>query len=257
MKQIIKWLYKRNGIVRAVIDWTLPRLQELWSLIKDLVSLRLRKIVIIRSVRENSMLSRMRLSKVYDIAEELNQTNIGGSFVECGTYTGGNGGMMGILGCKKNRDVWLFDSFEGNPEPTEMDGERAIRMSGGKSEGGLESSGLCVAPEASARKLIFDRLNLSPDKVHIVKGWFQNEIPKVKDSMGLLSLVYLDGNWYESTKYCLETLYPLVVDGGYILIDDYGCWEGCRKATDEFRAKNNIQSPLIRIDSTGSYFQKR
>jgi hypothetical protein len=66
----------------------------------------------------------------------------------------------------------------------------------------------------------------------------------------------LDGDWYESTKICLEKLYDKVIDGGIIIIDDYGHFIGAKKATDEFRKNNKIYSPLIQTDYTEHYWIK-
>jgi len=55
-----------------------------------------------------------------------------------------------------------------------------------------------------------------------------------------ISILRLDGDWYESTKVCLDNLYDKVVDGGFIIIDDYGCYEGYKKAVDEFLRVRNI-----------------
>jgi Macrocin-O-methyltransferase (TylF) len=66
----------------------------------------------------------------------------------------------------------------------------------------------------------------------------------------------LDGDWYDSIKVCLDTLYDKVVIGGVIILDDYGHWVGNKKATDEFREKHNICSPLIQTDNSEYYWIK-
>jgi hypothetical protein len=66
----------------------------------------------------------------------------------------------------------------------------------------------------------------------------------------------LDGDWYESTRICLEHLYPLLSPGGFVILDDYFAWPGCRKATDEFRERNRISSNLIRMDIDAAWWVK-
>jgi O-methyltransferase len=66
-----------------------------------------------------------------------------------------------------------------------------------------------------------------------------------------IALLRLDTDWYESTKCELEILFPRLVKGGVIIIDDYGCWQGARKAVDEYFNKNNIAILLNRMDDTG------
>jgi O-methyltransferase len=74
--------------------------------------------------------------------------------------------------------------------------------------------------------------------------------------MGEIAILRLDNDWYESTKFCLEKLYDKVIDGGIIIIDDYGHWVGAKRAVDEFREKNNIITPLIQTDYTEYYWIK-
>ena len=66
-----------------------------------------------------------------------------------------------------------------------------------------------------------------------------------------IALLRLDTDWYESTKHELEHLYPLLVSGGVIIIDDYGHWKGAKKAVDEYIKDNNLPLLLNRIDYTG------
>ena len=72
----------------------------------------------------------------------------------------------------------------------------------------------------------------------------------------LLPLGRLDGDLYDSTKVCLENLYDQVVPGGYVIIDDYGCWQGCKIATDEFIAVMDADIELKIIDDKGRFWQK-
>lgn len=94
------------------------------------------------------------------------------------------------------------------------------------------------------------------ENIVISKGWFQDTLPKDKEKIGKIALLRLDGDWYESTKCCLENLYDNVIIGGYIVLDDYGYWEGAKKALDEFFIKRKISPELIKIDYTGVYFKK-
>jgi len=81
-------------------------------------------------------------------------------------------------------------------------------------------------------------------------------IPEIENEIKEIAVLRLDGDWYDSTMVCLEKLYDKVVVGGVILIDDYGHWVGAKRATDEFRAKRNIVSPLLQTDYTEHYWIK-
>jgi hypothetical protein len=109
--------------------------------------------------------------------------------------------------------------------------------------------------EEKAKNLIFKKLKLDGDKVHLVKGWFKDTIPLHKDDIGNIALLHLDCDWYESVKFCLATLYDRVVKNGIVIIDDYGYWKGCKKAFDEFIIKRNLSIELHKVD-IAVYFQK-
>ncbi len=199
-----------------------------------------------------------RVANVYEIARLVEKKSLKGAFVECGVWKGGTTGVMAYVADKANskRKVWLFDSFEGLPEPTLEDGLLAKTYSGERNSGKLVSIQKCVGALEDVKKLFFSVLKLNPENIYIGKGWFQDTLPKEKQNVGPIALLRLDADWYESTKCALDNLYDNVVPGGYVLIDDYGHWEGCKKAVDEFLAKRNIVANLQKIDYAGVYFQK-
>jgi hypothetical protein len=92
-------------------------------------------------------------------------------------------------------------------------------------------------------------LNYPTEKVYFVKGKVEDTIPTTIPQK--IAVLRLDTDWYESTKHELEHLFPLLVSGGVLIIDDYGHWEGARKAVDEYIEKNNLNILLNRIDYTG------
>jgi hypothetical protein len=92
----------------------------------------------------------------------------------------------------------------------------------------------------------------------LVKGFFQDtlQIQENIDNIGEIAVLRLDGDWYESTKICLKKLYDKVIENGVIIIDDYGHFIGAKIATDEFRIKHKIITPLIQTDYTEYYWVK-
>jgi hypothetical protein len=207
-----------------------------------------------------TMVGYKRLKNVYDLSNIMDHSDklMLGAYVECGVWKGGCIGVMAYTSKKNNsyRQVWLFDSFEGLPQPTINDGQMAKDWSNNKIEGKLESINECVSTLDDVNKLFFKVLKVNKENTHIVKGWFQDTLPVTKDKIGRIAILRLDGDWYESTKVCLENLYDLVIPGGYVIIDDYGHWVGCKRAIDEFFTKNNITVKLYDIDYTGKYFIK-
>lgn len=189
------------------------------------------------------------LVQVCDAVDELEKNKVRGAIVEMGCWNGGLGALMAWR-CRKHnsrRTVWCFDSFEGLPEFSEADKEKADKK--GLSirdikNTGMKATGVFKAEIGKVRE-ISKKLNVD-DVVRPVKGWFQDTVPAVHDALrGGIALLYLDADIYESTKYCLDALYDLVVPGGMIILDDYETWTGSRQALYEFFSKQHI-APSIR-----------
>jgi O-methyltransferase len=141
------------------------------------------------------------------------------------------------------RALWLFDTFEGLPAPTSNDPDYEIAD--------LFTGSCCGTLEQVLG--LFEELQVAND-VHLVKGLFQETLPRAQVQQ--IALLHIDGDWYESVKACLENLYDKVVPGGIIQFDDYGYWQGARKAVDEFFNKRGIDSPLKRLDYSGRALAK-
>jgi O-methyltransferase len=100
----------------------------------------------------------------------------------------------------------------------------------------------------------FSRYGLLDERVHFLHGWFKDTLPNAP--IERLALIRLDGDMYSSTMDSLLNLYPKLSVGGYVIIDDYGGIEACRKAVDEFRANRRIEAPITKIDRLGVYWKK-
>jgi hypothetical protein len=205
-----------------------------------------------------TMSSYERLNNAYELATSIENAAVDGAFVECGVYKGGCAAVMGYVAQRggSDRRTWLFDSFEGLPEPTEEDGREAAEFSRARSSGRLDPVGRCVGPLEDVKEILFRKLRLDERNVVIRVGWFQQTLPQARSEIGPIAILRLDGDWYESTKCCLENLYDLVVPRGYVILDDYYCWEGCKKAFDEFAAHRGLTVQLEQIDKAGACFTK-
>ena len=138
----------------------------------------------------------------------------------------------------ERRNLWLFDTFEGLPAPTADDPDYEIaKLLTGKCRGQLEE----------VRELFLSCG--TADGVHFVKGLFQDTLPL--NPIDRIALLHIDGDWYDSVRICLESLYDKVVPGGIIQFDDYGYWKGARKAVDEFLQQRGIKQPLRKLDYSG------
>lgn len=150
-----------------------------------------------------------------------------GSFVECGVQDGWSAACIAEkIG---PRHVWLFDSFEGLPEPGAEDGGHAA------AKWARKGPGWCKGSQTQVRTF-FAALQWPAERLHIVPGWFSDTLPKTQT--GPIALLHLDADWYASTRACLERFWPDLVVGGILRLDDYWHWPGCKQAADEyFRAR--------------------
>lgn len=201
------------------------------------------------AVKPYTMLSYRRMSLLFSLACRLEESRLPGAIVECGSWNGGSAGLMAYPSRgNPQREVWLFDSWEGLPDPGPAD----VHCTGRPGEKGDASGSV-----AAARRLLFRRLRLDPGRIHLVKGWFADTMPSRRGSVGPVALLHLDCDWYASVKYCLEMWYDQVREGGFLVVDDYGEWRGCRRAVDEFFRERGLAPELLSVDFNGRYFQKR
>ena len=219
----------------------------------------------ISTVRSHTMVPIEGLITLYDQAVFCETHNIAGSFVECGTWKGGAVGIMALANLKHGvarRHIHLFDSFEGLPEPdAAVDGEHAIqqaRIVGAGASGRLTPIGAeaYVGSLEENQNLLERKIGYDGAFLHYHKGWFQETLPKAANRIDSIAILRLDGDWYASTKICLEYLYDKVVSGGFVVIDDYLGFEGCKKAVDEFLDSRKIKVYLNHVDRYRRYWIK-
>lgn len=195
-------------------------------------------------IRRNTMVGPERIQNLARLAQRIEDERIPGDVVECGVYKGGTAAILARSATHSPlaRTVWLFDSFQGMPAASAADGPEAASW-----VGNLSSS------PAPVEKLL-RRTGADLSRVRIVPGLFQDTFPSVR--IPQIALLNIDADWYESVNLCLETFYNAVVPRGFISIDDYGAWPGCRRAVDEFFQSHALSYPLERVDPTAHWFQK-
>lgn len=203
-----------------------------------------------QQIRPYTMVSEYRLYSLFSLTKKICQENIQGNFIECGVAGGGSTALMASIIKRYSqipRKIYACDSFEGMPEPSEKDKSRGVLadLTGW-------GSGTCAAPEASVIE-ICQKLDVL-DFVETVKGYFENTLPEIKDRVGNIAFMHMDADWYESTKTILKNLYDQVVSDGFIQVDDYGHWDGCREALHEFETERNLKFNLNQIDYSGVWF---
>lgn len=194
-----------------------------------------------------TMLSERRLRSLHDLARSVLQARVGGDFVECGVAAGGSSALLAACirryGAKQH--VWCFDSFCGMPKAGAEDRDKDGRHADDTGWG----AGTCAAPVESL--LAVGEALGAADRLIVRPGLFQETLAQSAPRIGRIALLHLDGDWYESTRVALEALWSSVAPDGAVQIDDYGHWEGCRRACDEFFARRGVRAALERIDYTG------
>jgi O-methyltransferase len=205
-------------------------------------SLRLSRTIL--AAKPNSLIAVPWLKALDRRARELDRNGIPGDFVECGVYRGGSAAVLGAaLGRSRlPRKLWLFDSFQGLPGPTEVDGPSAPPLAGD-----------LVGDQRSVWQLL-RKVGTPMDRVRIVPGWFHETLPG--ETIDRVALLHIDADWYESVKLCLERFFDRVEAGGIIITDDYDCWPGAKFAVDEF-ARGRALQPLRNGASEAACFRKR
>ncbi len=197
-----------------------------------------------------TMVSVGRLKKLFELGAELGRSGTEGAVVECGVWNGGSSAMVaaGLAAAgDTGRRFWLFDSFEGMPEPTEAD-EAKVRENyfSGWCKGGVERV-------HEAHRLVGHSLDLGT----IVPGWFDDTLAHHADAIGPIALLHVDADWYSSVMTVLDVLYPRVVPKGTVVIDDYGRWSGCRMAVHDYFGDAQIATFALRpIDNAAVSFRK-
>jgi hypothetical protein len=215
---------------------------------------------IVRSVHPITMTSAERVWSLLQAVRYVTDEQIPGAFAECGVWRGGSVVAMVLKLAElrvADREIWLYDTFEGMTAPTAND----IEASTGKSAHQLMSStevgdGNNVWAFASQQDV---EQNLSAtgypmERFHLIKGDVAQTL--LTQFPAQIALLRLDTDWYESTRLGLEILYPRLAVGGVCILDDYGHWQGARKAVDEYFEGLGIRPLMHPIDYSGRVFIK-
>jgi O-methyltransferase len=217
----------------------------------------------IEDIRPFTMVTHDGLLSLFDITRFISKAGVKGAFVETGVCKGGSAAIMAMALMHYNagdRQLHFFDSFEGLPNPSPKEYQNWMFLDWGvtkdKADGALVGSSLLKATKEDVEEAVFKIAKYPKELVKFHVGWFQNTVPLAANEIGPIALLRLDGDLYESTLVCLQHLYPLVVEGGFVIIDDYGL-SGCRMAIEEYFQEMDINPYLTYVDSIGRFFIKK
>lgn len=198
-----------------------------------------------------TMTTPARIYSLVRAVEYVSARAVPGAFVECGVWRGGS--MMAValtllrLGVT-DRDLYLYDTFTGMTAPTDEDvrrsGERAADL---LAEESRSSDIWAIAAIDDVREAVLS-VGYPEERIHFVQGPVEDTLPA--NAPEAIALLRLDTDWYSSTKHELVHLFPRLTSGGVLILDDYGYWQGARRAVDEYLAENGLRLLLNRIDNT-------
>lgn len=218
----------------------------------------------IQLVKRNTMLPYEELVSLYEQVVYCEKNNILGAFVECGVWKGGAAGLMASASLRHGnglRSMYLFDAFDDICEPNSVHDDQELITEVRKIvkskvlnfEGRLNPlNGIYKkwgghGTLEECQYLFSEIIGYPSARVHYVKGWFQETVAREATHIPEIAILRLDGDWYESTRVCLEAFYPLLSKGGICIIDDYGYNSGCKKAVDEYLRSINSHPLMARV----------
>lgn len=229
-KEIVKHLINLGGLDLRRYNKNLNQYKNLYSKYKSFTM-----------VPEEVFVSNLELC---DKFREIN-----GDYVECGVWRGGmSAAISELLQSTKTRH--LFDSFEGLPPAKEIDGKEALKWQENKNSPYYFDN--CTAEE----QYVIDAMALAKcNNLKIYKGWFDQTLSSFSGEN--ISILRLDGDWYDSIFACLQHLFPKVTNGGIIILDDYYTWDGCAKAVHDYLSQSKSPSRIYQFKNQIAYIVKK
>jgi len=196
-----------------------------------------------------TMIGLQRLDNLRRCVLSVLRDHVPGDLIETGVWRGGATIFMrAVLKAygDSERLVWVADSFRGLPPPD----EEAYPADVGDTF--WKRHDLAVSLEEV--KANFDRYGLLDGQVRFLPGWFRDTLPTA--AIERLAVLRLDGDLYQSTMEALESLYPKLSIGGYVIVDDYGAVPACKAAVEDFRERRGVTEKLEHVDWTGVFWQR-
>ncbi len=193
---------------------------------------------LIRQIRSRKLtyLTDRKLACIANTCRSAEEAGLTGVFLEAGCALGGSTVMI-ASNKKWGRPLWVYDLFGMIPPPTEKDTKDAHNryrvIASGKSAGigGDQYYGYRDdLYEVVKVNLECHGIDCEKQSVTLIKGLVQETMRLDQQ----IAFAHIDVDWYEPVMTCLSRVFPRLVVGGSIILDDYHDWGGCRKATDEY-----------------------
>jgi O-methyltransferase len=199
--------------------------------------------------KAHTMIGFERLRNVRELMSHVIGDDVPGDFVETGAWRGGAciymRAVLKVFGIV-DRNIWVADSFAGLPRP---DAQRYPLQD----QGDVHYTYKELAVSLESVRENFMKYDLLDEQVKFLKGWFKDTLPSAP--IERIALLRLDGDMYASTMDALLALGHKVSPGGFVVVDDFGAVEGCRRAIADYRRERGIDAPLHDIDGIGAYWR--
>jgi O-methyltransferase len=188
---------------------------------------------IMQAARPHAMISRNRMQNLDRLLHQIERERIPGDVVETGVARGGSAILLATraIESKLDREVWLYDAFEL-----------------------LDAGDGPCAYLADVEALIHGACRLPRDRVHVIRGLFEDTLPEHPERP--ISLLHIDAGYYDVNKTCLDHLFAKISHGGWLVVDNYGVCPHCRRAVDERLHSEGLAVAMQRFNHTQAYVQK-
>ena len=221
----------------------LQHIKAYWRRIAGSPELRLSELPsedrnLISRIRSQNLtyLSDKKLASLANTCRSIEDSNLPGMFIEAGCALGGSAILIASLK-RSERPFFVYDVFGMIPPPTKDDTQdvhdryRTIIEGKSKGIGGDTYYGYVDnLYEAVQCNLTSFGINCAEQSVSLIEGFIQ-ETMKIDQPV---AFAHVDVDWYDPVMACLKCIFPKLVVGGSVIVDDYNDWGGCRKATDQY-----------------------
>ncbi len=208
-------------------------------------------VALIERVRPYTLTSPERIAALREAVRHVVRAGVPGAFVECGVWRGGSMMVVALtlteLGVD-DRELVLFDTFTHMPLPGPEDVDLFGTHAADVYEEASAAEAFRYLPLDEVQRVLAGT-GYPVERMRFVQGLVEETIPDAAPAE--IALCRLDTDWYESTRHEMEHLFPRIVPGGILLVDDYGHFMGAKKAVDEYFAAHGPEVLLNRIDFTG------
>jgi len=195
------------------------------------------ELEVIKSNLALTLTSPARMAATMRSLKYVVKNEIPGAFVECGVWKGGQviAGAEQLKILKEEREIFLFDTFAGMTEPSEVDIDLRKNSASSQLEGtSPQADNLWAAVSLNEVEENLKKVNYPRGLVRFIVGDVRKTLTIKSNLPNSIAVLRLDTDWFDSTQAELEYLYPLLSIGGVLLIDDYGHWNGAKLAAEKY-----------------------